>query len=97
VGDRTGLEMIRTLQDRAVSSGIDVFMECTITRLISGRQADELDEGPPVEIATYLLAGGEFLGAIRQSAAGISTVAEPIGVHPALVQLVLERYDEARR
>jgi succinate dehydrogenase / fumarate reductase flavoprotein subunit len=36
VGDRTGLEMIRTLQDRAVSSGIDVFMECTITRLIAG-------------------------------------------------------------
>ncbi len=36
VGDRTGLEMIRTLQDRAVSSGIDVFMECTITRLITG-------------------------------------------------------------
>jgi succinate dehydrogenase / fumarate reductase flavoprotein subunit len=37
VGDRTGLEMIRTLQDRAVSLGIDVYMECTITRLISGR------------------------------------------------------------
>jgi succinate dehydrogenase / fumarate reductase flavoprotein subunit len=36
VGDRTGLEMIRTLQDRAVSSGIDVFMECTISRLITG-------------------------------------------------------------
>jgi succinate dehydrogenase / fumarate reductase flavoprotein subunit len=36
VGDRTGLEMIRTLQDRAVSSGVDVFMECTITRLITG-------------------------------------------------------------
>jgi succinate dehydrogenase / fumarate reductase flavoprotein subunit len=35
VGDRTGLEMIRTLQDRAVASGIDVFMECTITRLIT--------------------------------------------------------------
>jgi succinate dehydrogenase / fumarate reductase flavoprotein subunit len=34
VGDRTGLEMIRTLQDRAVAAGIDVFMECTITRLI---------------------------------------------------------------
>ena len=31
VGDRTGLEMIRTLQQRAVSLGIDVFMECTIT------------------------------------------------------------------
>jgi succinate dehydrogenase / fumarate reductase, flavoprotein subunit len=33
VGDRTGLEMIRTLQQRAVALGIDVFMECTITEL----------------------------------------------------------------
>jgi len=36
VGDRTGLEMIRTLQDRAVASGIDVYMECTISQLITG-------------------------------------------------------------
>jgi succinate dehydrogenase / fumarate reductase flavoprotein subunit len=34
VGDRTGLEMIRTLQQRAVHLGIDVFMECTINRLL---------------------------------------------------------------
>lgn len=34
VGDRTGLEMIRTLQDKGVHQGIDVFMECTITRLL---------------------------------------------------------------
>jgi succinate dehydrogenase / fumarate reductase flavoprotein subunit len=34
VGDRTGLEMIRTLQQRAVALGIDVFMECTITELM---------------------------------------------------------------
>jgi succinate dehydrogenase / fumarate reductase, flavoprotein subunit len=33
VGDRTGLEMIRTLQDRGVHQGLDVYMECTITRL----------------------------------------------------------------
>ena len=33
VGDRTGLELIRTLQQRAVHLGIDVFMECTITDL----------------------------------------------------------------
>jgi succinate dehydrogenase / fumarate reductase flavoprotein subunit len=37
VGDRTGLEMIRTLQDRAVAAGISVYMECTITHLMSGR------------------------------------------------------------
>jgi succinate dehydrogenase / fumarate reductase flavoprotein subunit len=35
VGDRTGLEMIRTLQDRAVALGIQVYMECTVTRLIT--------------------------------------------------------------
>jgi succinate dehydrogenase / fumarate reductase flavoprotein subunit len=35
VGDRTGLEMIRTLQDRAVAMGITVYMECTITHLLS--------------------------------------------------------------
>jgi succinate dehydrogenase / fumarate reductase flavoprotein subunit len=34
VGDRTGLEMIRTLQDRGVQMGFDVFMECTVTRLL---------------------------------------------------------------
>jgi succinate dehydrogenase / fumarate reductase flavoprotein subunit len=34
VGDRTGLELIRTLQDKGVHSGIDVFMECTITSLL---------------------------------------------------------------
>ena len=35
VGDRTGLEMIRTLQDRAVASGISVYMECTTTDLLT--------------------------------------------------------------
>ena len=34
VGDRTGLEMIRTLQDRGVHLGIDVYMECAITGLL---------------------------------------------------------------
>jgi succinate dehydrogenase / fumarate reductase flavoprotein subunit len=34
VGDRTGLEMIRTLQDHGIHQGIDVFMECTIVRLL---------------------------------------------------------------
>lgn len=34
VGDRTGLELIRTLQDKAVHSGIDFFMETTMTRLL---------------------------------------------------------------
>src|SRR2546427_12511144 len=35
VGDRTGLEMIRTLQNHAVHRGIDVFMETTMVRLLT--------------------------------------------------------------
>jgi succinate dehydrogenase / fumarate reductase flavoprotein subunit len=34
VGDRTGLEMIRTLQDHSVQRGFDVYMECTVVRLL---------------------------------------------------------------
>ncbi len=35
VGDRTGLEMIRTLQDHGIHHGIDFHMECTVTRLLT--------------------------------------------------------------
>ena len=35
VGDRTGLEMIRTLQDHGIHRGIDFHMECTMTALLS--------------------------------------------------------------
>jgi succinate dehydrogenase / fumarate reductase flavoprotein subunit len=34
VGDRTGLEMIRTLQDHGIHKGIDVHMECTVLTLL---------------------------------------------------------------
>ena len=34
VGDRTGLEMIRTLQDHGIHVGMDVHMECTVLHLL---------------------------------------------------------------
>jgi succinate dehydrogenase / fumarate reductase flavoprotein subunit len=34
VGDRTGLEMIRTLQYHAIHQGVDVYMECKVERLL---------------------------------------------------------------
>ena len=34
VGDRTGLEIIRTLQDHAVHKGFGVYMECTALKLL---------------------------------------------------------------
>jgi succinate dehydrogenase / fumarate reductase flavoprotein subunit len=51
VGDRTGLEMIRTLQDRGVHQGIDVHMECAVVRLlrdgarVAGALAFDRDRG----------------------------------------------------
>ncbi|HEV2106219.1 MAG TPA: fumarate reductase/succinate dehydrogenase flavoprotein subunit [Candidatus Eisenbacteria bacterium] len=51
VGDRTGLEMIRTLQDRGVHQGLDVYMEHTVVHLlrdggrIAGALAYRRDDG----------------------------------------------------
>jgi succinate dehydrogenase / fumarate reductase flavoprotein subunit len=51
VGDRTGLEMIRVLQDHGVHQGIEVHMECTVVRLlkdgerIAGALAYERERG----------------------------------------------------
>jgi succinate dehydrogenase / fumarate reductase flavoprotein subunit len=44
VGDRTGLEMIRTLQDHGIHQGLDVHMECTVLKLFTsgGRIAGAL-------------------------------------------------------
>jgi len=39
VGDRTGLEMIRTLQDHGIHQGIQVHMECTIITLLKDGEA----------------------------------------------------------
>jgi succinate dehydrogenase / fumarate reductase flavoprotein subunit len=54
VGDRTGLEMIRTLQDRGVHQGIDVFMECTVVELLQ-------DGGRVVGAFAYWRETGKFV------------------------------------
>jgi succinate dehydrogenase / fumarate reductase flavoprotein subunit len=54
VGDRTGLEMIRTLQDRGVQQGFDVYMECTVTRLL-------MDGGRVAGAFAYWRENGRFV------------------------------------
>src|SRR5713226_4905587 len=54
VGDRTGLEMLRTLQDKAVSMGIPVYMETTLTRLLK-------DEGRIAGAVGYRRDDGSFV------------------------------------
>jgi succinate dehydrogenase / fumarate reductase flavoprotein subunit len=54
VGDRTGLEMIRTLQQRAVAMGMEVFMECVVVRLL-------LDQGRIAGAIAYWRESGRFV------------------------------------
>jgi len=53
VGDRTGLEMIRTLQDHGVHAGIDVHMEQTVVRLL-------VDDGRVTGALAYERERGRF-------------------------------------
>jgi succinate dehydrogenase / fumarate reductase flavoprotein subunit len=55
VGDRTGLEMIRTLQQKVVSLGVDVQMECKVLRLLTD------DEGRIAGCVAYRRPTGEFV------------------------------------
>lgn len=50
-----------------------------------------------VAIATYLLGEGFFYDTLRAAAFGAGAVAvtEPLGAHPAIANLILQRYDEA--
>ncbi|MDO8494107.1 MAG: fumarate reductase/succinate dehydrogenase flavoprotein subunit [Deltaproteobacteria bacterium] len=54
VGDRTGLELIRTLQDHAIHCGIDVHMECTIYKLFK-------ENGKICGALGYYRTTGEFI------------------------------------
>src|SRR5580693_7147954 len=55
IGDRTGLELIRTLQQKAVTDGIDVFMEVKVLRLL--RDSDGTVSG----LVGYWRPSGEFV------------------------------------
>jgi len=50
--------------------------------------------GRPVAVAAYLLAPGQFYDVLRAS--GASWVSEPLGDHPAVARVVLERYRAGR-
>src|SRR5687767_1619164 len=68
VGDRTGLELIRTLQDHGIHRGIDVFMEYTVVELLK-------DEGRVAGVIAYERERGRFevfsAGAVVLATGGI--------------------------
>ncbi|MBI2026734.1 MAG: fumarate reductase/succinate dehydrogenase flavoprotein subunit [Deltaproteobacteria bacterium] len=54
VGDRTGLELIRTLQDKGIHQGIEVYMECNVQKLL-------IDDGRICGAVGYWRPSGKFV------------------------------------
>lgn len=82
-------EVHQTARDLGEELGLDVpaaFVSEGSPRL------SEVDVGAA---ASYLLAPGRFADAVAASAASI--VSAPLGPHPLIAEIVLDRYDDARR
>jgi sirohydrochlorin ferrochelatase len=86
-------EVLRAAEGLATITGREV----RVLTLGTGLLAELESAATPIEVAAYLLAEGTFLDDLRAATVDLGVVAAPIGVHPALVQLVLARYDEALR
>ncbi len=54
IGDRTGLEMIRTLQEKVLATDAEVFMETTVTKLLK-------KDGRVVGALAYTRESGKFI------------------------------------
>jgi sirohydrochlorin ferrochelatase len=79
--------LLHTPVDAAVMSGPGV----PFTEVLTGHSAGAVDVVP------YLLAEGVFYDRLQTESRGlgVATVGGPIGAHPALVELILARYDLA--
>ncbi len=55
IGDRTGMELLRTLQYKAISQDIEIFQEVTVTKLLKDSQ------GRMAGALAYYRATGEFV------------------------------------
>jgi sirohydrochlorin ferrochelatase len=81
--------------DDARRAAADLALELgvAVTAAFIGSGQPRLREVPAAAIATLLIAPGRF--ADLTATAGAPTVAAPLGAHPLLAQIVLDRYDAA--
>lgn len=82
------------LRGASVATGYLSAAQPTVAATLTAR----LDDGP-VSVATYLLAPGFFADRLTRQALrlGAERVSAPLAPHPMLADLVLHRYDQARR
>lgn len=111
VGDRivlvaTGSSDPDAAEDLAVAAADLADLVCTPvhTAVLGGPgtpmvEALSSHESGTVDVVPYLLAEGAFYDRLYDDARamGVPTVGGPIGAHPALIELILARYDQAVR
>ncbi|MGN6606974.1 MAG: sirohydrochlorin chelatase [Jatrophihabitans sp.] len=88
------LEARQELDAAARALGERLGRPVTVLTMADDLRAAFAAAPPPVEAAAYLLAEGRFTGVLAAAGRGLATVGAPLGVHPALVELVWRRYDE---
>ena len=84
----------RALDDvtQAASQLADVLGEPVAAAYVSAGQP-RLEDVAPQAVSTYLLAPGLFADKVGEC--GASVTAEPLGAHPVLAEIALDRYVEA--
>jgi sirohydrochlorin ferrochelatase len=70
------------------------FVSAAHPRVSEAIELVRVNRGPPVAVASYLLARGQFHQEVVAAAAGCA-VSPPLGPHPSVIDLVLARYREA--
>jgi sirohydrochlorin ferrochelatase len=105
-GGRTGSVLLAAIASSRSSARADVDEAAAALAARLGRPVTVaplgselgavLDAVPgSLDVATYLLAEGGFLDDLRELVGSRGVVADPIGGHPALIELIWQRYDEA--
>lgn len=94
--DPRALAEVRTAADalsRELGTGVRVGYAATARPSVADAVSLARGRGRRVAVASWLLAPGLFQRKVADS--GADVVAEPLGVHPAVVDLVVRRYHQA--
>lgn len=83
------------LEDGGFASVDVAFASATRPDVVAALERLDRERATRVAVSTYLLTPGFFAARVAGTAGPALHVAAPLGDHPAVARLVLERYDEA--
>jgi sirohydrochlorin ferrochelatase len=81
------------LAERLGRTVVAAYHSATTPSVVEAVAALRAAGHPRISVATYLLSPGRFADAVKSS--GADVVSDPLGVHPALIELIVQRYEQA--